>query len=342
MQVRAGVQAPALLLPGIASHRILTNPVTSHRYDADMRGSKRELRPGVWELRVSLGYDPETGKRHQVSKTFHGGARAAGAALRDLVDQHGTNRADGTGATFGQLLDRWLEECERLDLSPTTLQTYRAQIKQTLRPRLGKVKLNQLSAKHLDALYGTMKDAGASPKTIRNHHAILSAALHQAVRWGWLRENIADQAKPPRVAHRRVTVPSVEVVQQVIEEAGRRDPRLAPLLMLAALTGMRRGELCALRWSDVNLDLGVLDVARSVVVARGGLAEKSTKTDRSRKVALDPVGIALLHLASNLPAAVLARALNLTPLTAVRWVRAAGGDWNRYAAELLHAGDRGL
>ena len=80
-----------------------------------------------------------------------------------------------------------------------------------------------------------------------------------------------------------------DVVQQVIEEAERRDPRLAPLLMLAALTGMRRGELCALRWSDVNLD-----VARSVVVAPGGLAEKSTKTDRSRKVALDPVGIALL------------------------------------------------
>jgi integrase len=61
--------------------------------------------------------------------------------------------------------------------------------------------------------------------------------------------------------------------------------------MLAALTGMRRGELCALRWSDVNLDVGVLDVSRSLVVAPGGLAEKSTKTDRSRKVALDPVGI---------------------------------------------------
>ena len=70
VQVRAGLQGPALLLPRIASHRILTSPVTSHRYDADMRGSKRELRPGVWELRVSLGYDPESGKRHQASKTW--------------------------------------------------------------------------------------------------------------------------------------------------------------------------------------------------------------------------------------------------------------------------------
>ena len=104
-----------------------------------MRGSKRKLRAGVWELRVSLGKDPATGKYRQISKTFHGPARAADDALRDLVDKYGDAQEDGFGATFGQLLDRWLEECERMDLSPTTLRTYRAQIKQTIRPRLGKV-----------------------------------------------------------------------------------------------------------------------------------------------------------------------------------------------------------
>ncbi|HXZ82766.1 MAG TPA: site-specific integrase, partial [Acidimicrobiales bacterium] len=259
-----------------------------------MRGSKRQIRPGVWELRVSLGNDPVTGKLRQLSKTFHGGSRAADAALRDLVDQQAPGRADGVGATVGQLLDRWLEECERLDLSPTTIRTYKAQITQTIRPRLGKLKLSQLTARHLDDLYGAMKDVGKSPKTIRNHHAIIAAALHQGVRWGWVRANVAEQAKPPRVANRRVQAPSVDVVREVIEEAERRDPRLAPLLMLAALTGMRRGELCALRWTDINLTRGVIEVVRSVVVVEGGLAEKSTKTDRSRKVALDPVGVALL------------------------------------------------
>ena len=259
-----------------------------------MRGSKREIKRGVWELRVLLGKDPMSGKYKVLSKTFYGSARAADDALRDLVDQHGTNRADGVGATFSQLLERWLEECERLELSRTTLRTYRAQITGTIRPRLGKMKLNQLPARHLDAVYGTMKDGGASPKTIRNHHAIISSALHQGVRWGWIRSNVAEQARSPRVAQRRVHAQSVEVVRDLIEEAERRDPRLAPLLMLAALTGMRRGELCALRWTDVDLELGVLEVSRSVVVVVGGLAEKSTKTDRSRKVALDVVGIALL------------------------------------------------
>ena len=203
------------------------------------------------------------------------------------------------GATFGQLLDQWLEECDRLELSPTTLRNYRAQVEHTIRPALGKVQLNRLTSKNLDALYGAMKENGKSAKTIRNHHAVISAALHQGVRWGWVRTNVAEMAKPPRVAHKRVSVPSLDVVRDVIEAAERRDPRLAPLLMLAALTGMRRGELCALRWSDVDLDAGTVHVTRSVVVVPNGLAEKATKTDRGRGVALDPVGVAVLsqHLA---------------------------------------------
>jgi integrase len=86
----------------------------------------------------------------------------------------------------------------------------------------------------------------------------------------------------------------VEAVRSVIEAAEERDPRLAPLLMLAALTGMRRGELCALRWTDVDFERGELDVSRSVVVVPGGLAEKGTKTHRFRIVALDDVGVGLL------------------------------------------------
>jgi integrase len=246
-----------------------------------VRGTKRKRKDGVWELRVYVGRDPETGNPKQISKTFHGGSRAADDALRDLVEKYGEGRPDGFGATVGQLLDRWLQECERQELSPTTIRTYRAQVEQTIRPRLGKVVLAKLTAKHLDDLYGSMKDRGVSPKTIRNHHAIISSALHQAVRWDWLRENVADRAKPPRVTPHRVTPPSVADVRAVIEAAEDRDPRLAPLLMLAALTGMRRGELCALHWNDVDLDRGELEVHRSIVVMPGGLKEKMCSSDIS-------------------------------------------------------------
>jgi integrase len=96
------------------------------------------------------------------------------------------------------------------------------------------------------------------------------------------------------VTQRRVRAPSVEDVRSIIEAAEARDPRLAPLLMLGALTGLCRGELCALRWTDIDLDLGEMDVARAVVVVPGGLAEKSTKTHRERKIALDQVAVVLL------------------------------------------------
>jgi integrase len=259
-----------------------------------VRGTKRERRKGVWEIRVYLGRDPIAGKPRQISKTVHGGAKVADQALRDLLNEQPPSRNDGVGVTFGQLLTRWLEECERLDLSPTTLGTYRAQIEGTIRPALGKVPLNRMTAKHLDDLYGAVKKRGRSAKTIRNYHAIISSALHQAVRWGWVRDNVAEFAKPPRVSQQRVKAPSVDVVRAIITSAEDRDPRLAPLLMLGALTGMRRGELCALRWSDLHLDRSELDVSRSLVIVKGGLSEKTTKRDRVRRVALDDVGIALL------------------------------------------------
>ncbi len=115
------------------------------------------------------------------------------------MDKYGRVRSGRLGATFGQLLDRWLEECERMDLSPTTMRTYRAQIEQTIRPGSGRSLLSRLTAKHLDDLYGAMKDDGQSPKTIRNHHAIISSALHQGVRWGWVRENVAEHGEATRV-----------------------------------------------------------------------------------------------------------------------------------------------
>src|SRR6478736_9889255 len=122
-----------------------TKPLIRGRV-ACVRGTKRKRREGVWEIRVYIGRDPVTGIPKQVSKTVHGGARAADAALRDLIDNQAPSRVDGVGATVGQLLDQWLQECDRLDLSPTTMRTYRSQIKQTIRPRLGKVPLNRLTS----------------------------------------------------------------------------------------------------------------------------------------------------------------------------------------------------
>jgi integrase len=98
------------------------------------------------------------------------------------------------------------------------------------------------------------------------------------------------------LVHHRVQAPSVDQVRKVVEVAEEHDPELAALLMFATLTGMRRSELCGLRWGDVDLGLGRIEVARSVVVSVGGIEEKLTKTNRARFVALDPLAVELLSV----------------------------------------------
>jgi integrase len=255
--------------------------------------SIRKIREGVYEVRAYLGRD-EKGRPKQTSRTVHGSRKAAVDVGRQLEDSLGQSALEGASATLSDLLDQWLE-ARGPELSPTTLRNYRSRIELTIRPVLGSVRLSRLTAKHLDDLYGAMRREGKSAKTIRNAHVVISAALAQAVRWGWLKDNVATLARPPRISQRQIKAPSVDEVREIIAAAEERDPRLAPLLFLAALTGMRRGELCGLRWSDVDLDGGVLNVARSVVVDFGGLRVKAPKTDRPRKLALDVVGVELIR-----------------------------------------------
>ena len=154
----------------------------------------------------------------------------------DLVERYNEGSPDGFGNTFGQLLDRWLRESGSVSTSRRQPRTYRRDEKNYL-ACARQVELSLSPRKHWTISYGAMKERGLSAKTIRNHHAIISSALHQAVRWGWVRDNVAEHAKPPRIAQHRVKAPSVDVVRAIITSAEDRDPRLAPLLMLGALTG---------------------------------------------------------------------------------------------------------
>ena len=94
----------------------------------------------------------------------------------------------------------------------------------------------------------------------------------------------------------QVEAPTVEQVRDIIKAAEEKDPTLATLIRLAALTGGRRGELCALRWSDIDFDAGTLTISRSIYrTADGGWAEKGTKTHQARPMRFDPVAVEALR-----------------------------------------------
>jgi integrase len=125
---------------------------------------------------------------------------------------------------------------------------------------------------------------------------LIGAALAQAERWDLVERNVARRARPPEVHSTQVPAPNVEEVRAVIAEAEKVEPTLAALLFIGALTGARRGELCALRWSDLDPDTGTLTFARSVYETDGGgWGEKQTKTHAERRVALDELGLEVLR-----------------------------------------------
>jgi integrase len=133
-----------------------------------------------------------------------------------------------------------------------------------------------------------------APATVRQVHAILRRVLDQAARWGWLVANPAALASPPRLGPADIQPPSPEEVSQIVGAAYEVDPDFAVLLWLAATTGARRGELCALRWSHVQLEAAELLILRNLIQRDGQLVEKDTKTHAARRIALYEDSVVLL------------------------------------------------
>jgi DNA-binding transcriptional regulator YhcF (GntR family) len=146
------------------------------------------------------------------------------------------------------------------------------------------------------------KSAGCQPhvckpmraKTIRNVHSILSGAFTTAKRWEWISWNPAESAKPPAVTRRPLPATTPEDVAKVIAEGRKAHPVLALYLWLVAITGGRRGELCALQVRDVDLVNGVLHIAFAYVVVGGQRVRKDSKTHQDRYLAIDPVTCAMI------------------------------------------------
>ncbi len=261
-------------------------------------GTLRERCPGVWELRAYLGRDG-TGRPRQVSRTFRGGKRQARKELAKLDTEVAAGRhglPDNASVTVAGLLDRQLANLERLGRDDKTLYTYRNYVERVLVPEIGAKRVRTLTALDLDQLYARMAAAGRSPAVIRKVHVVMSGALKQAVKWQMVPTNVAAMASPPAQPKAAVRVPTAVEVRRILAEAERADPMLGRLFMLAALTGARRGELCALRWPDVDLDLGTLRIAHSVQEVPGLIKVKDTKTHQVRVVSLDDAAVTLLRL----------------------------------------------
>lgn len=244
--------------------------------------------PGVWEVRIDAGRDPVTGRRRQKAKWVHGSKRDAQRVLNSLASEVDSGRFVGTSAvTFDQLATRWLSLAEE-NLSPTTLRTYNSLLSNWILPALGDRKIGSIQSSDLDDLYrGLTKRIQLSAATVRQVHAIIRRAFRQAILWGWIAVNPATNATPPRQAKADLSPPNPNQVAELLHAAHARDPEVGNFIHIAATTGARRGEICAIRWRNIDTKLKTLTIESAIVEVRGGIQEQDTKTHSHRRLALD-------------------------------------------------------
>ena len=251
-------------------------------------GSIFQRKDGLWAALVDLGYSG--GKRRR--KALYGRTR------RDVQQKlAATQRAVEKGLpvpserqTLGQFLARWLEAVARPGLRPTTFTRYRELLTLHVIPVLGGRSLGKVTPQDLQGLYSSLGEKLA-PRTVGHVHRVLHRALADALRWGLVGRNVCDTVKPPKVQAAEMRALSPDQARQLLS-AAKGDP-LEALYVLAVTVGLRQGELLGLKWQDVDLDGGRLQVRRSIAWLTGRRAiEQEPKSAKSRRsVALTPLAV---------------------------------------------------
>lgn len=259
-----------------------------------MRGHVQRRGGDSWRVSVFVGRSPD-GRKRYVQRTVRGSRRDAERARSALLVEVDEGRhAAAAPERFEDLVERWLA-VKRTAVEGRTVEGYEWVARRYVLPVLGARTVASLRAFDLDALYGDLHASGLSPRTVRLCHTVVRQSLEQARRWGLVARNVAVDASPPPQRRREVVTPSVTDVVTLLVTARAEDEEFGTYLWVLATTGCRRGEACALRWGDVDLERGELRIRRAIAQVGGELVEKDTKTHQSRRVALDEATVALLR-----------------------------------------------
>lgn len=259
-----------------------------------MRGHVQQRGPDAWRIKVYVGRSDD-GRKRYVEKTVRGTRRAADRELARLVVDVNEGRYLPTAPMlFGDLLDRWLAG-KKLNVEASTVKSYEWIASKYLRPALGNRKVATIRAIELDQLYAQLHGQGLSTRTVRICHTVVRQSLEQARRWGLISRNPAIDASPPAQRRHEIVPPTVREVRALLDAAMKQDADFGTYLWVLAATGCRRGEGCALRWTDVDLEGDELLIRRSIAMNGSTPYEKGTKTRQSRRVALDTATVGVLR-----------------------------------------------
>ena len=243
-------------------------------------GSIYLRKDGRWAVDITI--EGHTRKRYYC-KTEKEAIEKRRTVLNELAQG---SLATGPQKTLKDYLEQWLEDVQKDRLRISTYVKYKKMINYII-PVLGHIRLQKLTPQQVQSLYTKKIRDGLAPKTVYAIHGVLHSALENAVRWNLVSRNVTELVTLPRVVKRERVPLTLEQAQKLLEVAS--GNRLEMLLVLALTTGMRRGELLALRWSDIDFEGQSLQVRHTVdFIARYGYVENEPKTARGKRKILLP------------------------------------------------------
>jgi integrase len=256
-------------------------------------------RGSTYQVVVRAGVDPATGKRKRIRRTERTLKAARLTRDRLLVQLADGIAADAGSITVaGYVRDRWIPHM-RTRVRENTADGYAQRLEAHVLPEIGTMRLRQVRPHHVQQVTDQMLAEGLSARTALHTYRVLFAALRQAVRWQLLPTNAAEGAAPPRAQRAELVTPSAEQTAAILQVAADRDGgRYAVPIAVAAMTGLRLGEVLALRWDSIDLDAeaGALSVVGSLQPVGRELRVLDPKTPRSRRrVPIPPALVATLR-----------------------------------------------
>ena len=272
---------------------------------ANGEGNIRKRKDGRWEGRYTAGIDPETGKPIAKSVLARTQRECKEKLAKAVAEAETVNVRRVDEYTLGTWLQTWYELYAKPHLRFSTAEYYRRGIELHITPRIGDIPLKKLTGRDLQGLYkdlqehGRLREAqkgkqpGLSDSTIRGIHTMLHNALDRAVKERLIVRNPADDCIPPKIPKHEMKILPPEQIKSYLTAAEQRG--VLPMFYLELSTGLRRGELVALLWSDLNLQTKTLTVSKSVSRGKGELVVTEPKTENSvREIYLSDEAIRLL------------------------------------------------
>lgn len=231
---------------------------------------------GKYGFRVSAGSDPNTKARRVIGRFIYESEEDAEDALLEVKQQVRRGKYIFDDVTLSDYLEKWLEMRQKRGLKASTARMYRAYVRNDIVPVLGRVELRKLTKPMVSRLFRDLEARDRGATTIKRIHATLSSAFSDAVSEGEMIENLCAGLRLPKIDQAPVEVWSRANLEKF--KAAASAHRLHALFNTALGTGMRRGELCGLRWQDVDFEAKTITVRKNLVQVGKEVVENSAKT----------------------------------------------------------------